>query len=61
MSNSHDKERDAALPAAQSKKSWEQPSLRNAGHLGEVLQDKGIVSEDDPGDAHYKTPGHDMT
>lgn len=38
---------------------WETPVLRRAGHLGEVLQAKGLVSEDDPGDIKYKTPGHD--
>jgi hypothetical protein len=38
---------------------WERPTLRPAGHLGAVLQDKCIISADDTGIAQYKTPGHD--
>ena len=59
MPKSREENRKEPLPQ-DAKGRWERPTLQRAGHLGDVLQDKGNFSVDDPGIALYKTPGHDM-
>ena len=47
--------------SAEQKARWEAPSLRRAGHLGDILRDtsKAGLSEHDPGIVTYKPNGQD--